>query len=201
MMSVKSQAGEHRSELFLFYVPNIWPIFPVQLLTAESQTIQWATNNLLVSGNFRAKFLYSDNILTFWECTLAHKWHINTCCAHLCSWGKKAPWCTRSVDSIVKWRMCSTEKCPWQCWVNMATNPNQRDKQSSKHISLQVSQMTLLIPGKFTHTRVRSGTFSCMNTLVNITNGDTDTTGSNITSLLHKLKKTSQVIKRKRVTS
>lgn len=61
--------------------------------------------------------------------------------------------------------------------------------------------MTLLIPGKFTHTRVRSDTFSCMNTLVNITNGDTDTTGSNITSLLHELKKTSQVINRKRVTS
>lgn len=61
--------------------------------------------------------------------------------------------------------------------------------------------MTLLIPGKFTHTGVRSDTFSCMNTLVNITNGDTDTTGSNITSLLHKLEKTSQVIKRKRVTS
>lgn len=68
----------------------------------------------------------------------------------------------------------------------MATNPNPMAKQSSKHMSLQVSQMTLCIPGKFTHTRVRSEAFSCMNTLVNITNGDMNTPrDSNITGLSH----------------
>lgn len=46
--------------------------------------------------------------------------------------------------------------------------------------------MTLFIPGKFTHTRVRSETFSCTNTLVNITNGDKNAPrDSNITGLSH----------------
>lgn len=68
----------------------------------------------------------------------------------------------------------------------MTTNPNPTAKQSSKHMSLQVSQMTLFIPGKFTHTRVRSEAFSCMNMLVNITNGDMNTPrDSNITGLSH----------------
>lgn len=53
-------------------------------------------------------------------------------------------------------------------------------------MSLQVSQMTLFIPGEFTHTRVRSETFACMNTLVNITNGDMNAPrDSNITGLSH----------------
>lgn len=71
--------------------------------------------------------------------------------------------------------------------VSIATNPSSTAKQSSKHMSLQVSQMTLFIPGKFTHTRVRSETFSCMNTLVNITNGDMNAPrDSNITGLSHR---------------
>lgn len=46
--------------------------------------------------------------------------------------------------------------------------------------------MTPFIPGKFTHTRVRSETFSCMNTLVNITNGDMNAPhDSSITGLSH----------------